>query len=310
MRRLLGLICVAIPLAACQPGLAQINRKDSLQPSDSIASDISASGHEGHGDSVTTSARHLFEKRILPIFTAAKPSSCTECHLSGVELADYIKPSQSETFSSLVKAGLIDREAPDDSKLLKFISRRPDKPSLLTDEVRQQEYDAFHAWICAAVKDPTLKELAPNGHAGPQIPDEVIRHARTDRVLASFIDNIWTEVGRCAACHSPNQNQKQVEEHGDVVSWIIPDSPQATLDHMLAADIINPQLPLESLLLTKPTMQVEHGGGQKMVVSATAPTNSFGDSLTTTLVSRTVATRQSRACHSKMTKFHLSLTFG
>ncbi|MFT5325154.1 MAG: hypothetical protein ACI8P0_003021, partial [Planctomycetaceae bacterium] len=40
----------------------------------------------------------------------------------------------------------------------------------------------------------------------------------------------------------------------------------ATLNHMIDAGIINADEPLESMLLTKPTMQVDHGGGQKMVV--------------------------------------------
>ncbi len=35
---------------------------------------------------------------------------------------------------------------------------------------------------------------------------------------------------------------------------------------MVDAGIVNSDEPLESMLLTKPTMQVEHGGGQKMVV--------------------------------------------
>jgi hypothetical protein len=26
-------------------------------------------------------------------------------------------------------------------------------------------------------------------------------------------DNVWSEVGRCAACHSPDRNQKQVEKN-------------------------------------------------------------------------------------------------
>lgn len=34
----------------------------------------------------------VFEKRILPIFRSAKPSSCSECHLSGVNLKEYIRP--------------------------------------------------------------------------------------------------------------------------------------------------------------------------------------------------------------------------
>lgn len=57
----------------------------------------------------------------------------------------------------------------------------------------------------------------------------------TDRVLAAFIEHVSTEAGRCAACHSPDQNQIHVQKHGEQVSWI------------------------------KPAMQVEHGGGQKMV---------------------------------------------
>lgn len=208
----------------------------------------------------------VFTKRILPIFQAAKPSSCTECHLSGVELTDYIDPSQEKTFASLVSVGLIDVEQPDDSKILKFINRRPDSPTLITDKIRQQEHDAFQTWIRAAVKDPTLLAAKAAETVGPQVSDEVIRHARKDRVLASFIDNIWTEVGRCAACHSPDQNQKQVQEHGEQVSWIQLNDPQATLTHMLEAGIINSDEPLESLLLTKPSMQVDHGGGQKLVV--------------------------------------------
>lgn len=208
----------------------------------------------------------LFNKRILPIFQAKHPSSCAECHLSGVDLKDYIHPDQKQTFASLVAGGLIDVRKPDESRLLRFIDRRPDSPNLVTDKIRKQEHDAFRAWIRAAVKDPDLLAAKTTAGIGPQLPNEVIRHARQDRVLASFIENVWTEVGRCAACHSPDQNQKQVQEHGDQVSWITLRDPQATLRHMVESAIINPDEPLESLLLMKPTMQVDHGGGQKMVV--------------------------------------------
>ncbi len=209
----------------------------------------------------------MFEQRILPIFQSAKPSSCSECHLSGVDLKEYIRPTQQETFVSLVAGGMIDVKQPDDSKILKFINRAPEKPSPVTDEIRRQESDAFRAWIHAAVADPQLAaEKAVAAPIGPQLPREVIRHARQDRVLASFIDNIWNEVGRCAACHSPDRNQKQVQEHGAQVSWITLRDPEATLRYMVANKLIHPDDPPKSLLLMKPTMQVKHGGGQKMVV--------------------------------------------
>ena len=218
------------------------------------------------GTAETGSSQAIFQKRLLPIFQSAKPSSCVECHLSGVELKTYIRPSQQETFASLMAAGMIDLKNPDASKILRFIDRRPDQPSLVTEKVRQKEYEAFRDWIHAAIKDPNLAAVQDAGAIGPQLPDQVIRHARKDRVLASFVENIWTEVGRCAACHSPDRNQQQVEEHGEQVSWIKLSDPEATLRHMLDDGLINTDQPEKSLLLTKPTMQVEHGGGEKMLV--------------------------------------------
>lgn len=208
----------------------------------------------------------IFNKRILPIFQSQKPSSCTECHLSGVDLKDYIQGDQKKTFASLVKAKLIDVEKPLDSKILKFIQRQPNKPNLITKKVRQQEYKAFRAWILAALKEPELLAAKSNTLAGPQLSDDVIRHARKDRVLTSFIENIWSEVGRCAACHSPDRNQKQVRRHGKEMSWIILNSPVKTMQYMIDQKLINVNQPEKSLLITKPTMQVKHGGGKKMMV--------------------------------------------
>ncbi|HUG19658.1 MAG TPA: hypothetical protein VMM56_11800 [Planctomycetaceae bacterium] len=213
-----------------------------------------------------TTSLAVFEQRILPIFQSAKPSSCAECHLSGVDLKEYIRPTQQETFASLVAAEMIDLKNPDESKILKFIDRSPEKASLVTEKIRKQESEAFRAWIRAAVNDPKLLAEGKATPIGPQVPDEVIRHARKDRVLASFVENIWTEVGRCSACHSPDRNQKQVKEHGEQVSWITLKDPQSTLTYMLDAGLIDPDEPEQSLLLTKPTMQVKHGGGQKMVI--------------------------------------------
>ncbi|MDX1946308.1 MAG: hypothetical protein SFU86_12985 [Pirellulaceae bacterium] len=206
----------------------------------------------------------IFERRILPILQAKTPSSCAECHLSGVELADYIRPTQPETFAALRAAGLIDVSQPEKSKLLAFIARKPERPSLVSDAARKQEYDAFRDWIAAAVKDPALLAAKGGGPIGPQVPVEVLRHARRDGVLASFLDNVWSEVGRCAACHSPDRNQQQVKKHGEHISWIKLGDPQATLDHLRENELIDLAAPEKSLLLLKPLNQVQHGGGVKM----------------------------------------------
>ncbi|HUG68574.1 MAG TPA: hypothetical protein VMM76_12545 [Pirellulaceae bacterium] len=255
------LIALAVVLASCSRG--------GTPPESQGTSQTLATEHRPPAslDSEELNALQLFKRRITPILQAENSSSCSECHLSGVDLKQYIGPDQAATFASLRAAGLIDLENPDASKILAFINRRPEKPSLLTDKVRQEEYTAFRAWIHAAAKDPELTAANTSDSAlGPTVPDEVIRHARKDRVLASFIDHVWSEVGRCAACHSPDRNQAQVKEHGEQVSWIKLQDPQATLDYMLEAELFDLTTPSESLLLLKPTMQVEHGGGQKLMV--------------------------------------------
>ncbi len=285
-----ALVLTALFLAACHPVDAQFSKGGGVaspsEAQDSPSGDaepapphgpdphaIARAGADDAPDSpqeaaapANSSALDVFQRRILPILNAQRPSSCTECHLSGVDLKDYIQSDQAKTFAALVAAGLIDVKQPAASKILSFIERQPDKPSLITDKVRREELEAFRAWIQAAVNDPALLAASSTEIPGPQLPVEVIRHARKDRVLASFIDNIWAEVGRCTSCHSPDQNQKQVEEHGEQVSWIKLRDPQATLNYMIEADLFDVESPERSLVLLKPTMQVEHGGGQKMVI--------------------------------------------
>lgn len=208
----------------------------------------------------------IFERRILPILHAKNPSSCSECHLSGVDLKDYIRPSQGETFAALRNAGLIDVDKPDKSRLLEFIARAPQKPGLVTPEVRRAELEAFRAWITAAVTDPKLLAAVSDKTIGPAIPGEVIRHARQDRIVQSFTDTIWLETGRCAGCHSPALNAEQVKKHGEEMSWIVPGDAEGTLRTLVSRGLIDIQAPERSLIVAKPSMQVKHGGGQKMVM--------------------------------------------
>lgn len=210
----------------------------------------------------------IFNRRIKPILQADKPSSCAECHLSGVDLKDFIRPSEQATFASLVAGGMIDVKRPDASKLLKFIERKPEKPSLVSEQVRTEEADAFRTWIRAAVKDAKLIDAAKaSGSDDPlKVPVEVIRHARKDRVLTSFMENVWVEAGRCAGCHSSDRNQEQVKKHGEKVNWMKPRDPQATLDYLVESGLIDVDEPENSTLLLKPLLKVKHGGGQKMLV--------------------------------------------
>lgn len=215
----------------------------------------------------------VFEERILPIFKSPDPSSCVRCHLAAVDLKNYILPSAKDTFFALREQGLIDLAKPENSKILTLINRGADDPKaagLISAKRQKAEYDAFAAWIKACAADPALR-AAPNPEKPPALTTkspEVVRHARKDRVAASFESNVWSLRFRCMNCHTEGnpQSDKLAKEHGERVAWFKKGGPEATLDYLLASKLIDTEAPEKSLLLTKPLNEVKHGGGVKVVV--------------------------------------------
>jgi len=215
------------------------------------------------------SSRELFERRILPILKSPNPSSCSECHLSGVDLKDYVRPSEAETFASLREQRLIDLENPGDSKLLKLIKMSSPKSTLVKQRARDAEYEAFKSWIEAGCSNPALA-AAPAGEkpVGPAAPNAVIRHSRIDLIVESFVRNVWSQQGRCMGCHTrgTDQNRKNIEKFGDRVGWCVPNSPEETMQRLLDQKLINVDDPENSLFLLKPLNKVPHGGGVKFMM--------------------------------------------
>jgi hypothetical protein len=213
----------------------------------------------------------VFERRILPLLNAKQPSTCAECHLSGVDLKDYLRPTEAQTFAALRDQGLIDLKRPEGSRLLRLISMsRPNTP-LLTKQARETEYAAVRDWVVAAAANPRLRALPAtpaSGRVGPMVPDAVVRHERIDAVVASFERNVWSQEGRCMGCHRPD-NAENVKKYGARVSWFVPDSPEATMKRLIAQGDVDARNPEKSLILLKPLNRVPHGGGVKMLYGDT-----------------------------------------
>jgi hypothetical protein len=260
---------------------------------------IGTSVRGADADDQAASPQEVFERRIVPIFKSPDPSSCTQCHLAGVDLKNYILPSHEKTFLSLRDQGLIDMEKPEQSKILRLINMRETNQGgakgryekgrnekgrgddrrgadLILEKARRAEFEAFAAWIKASAADPKLRaapKLAKEDLAQPPRPAEVIRHARKDRLLESFEQNIWAMRFRCMSCHieGTEQNKKLVAEHGQRVAWMKAAGPEATLRYLVGAKgLVNTKEPDKSLLLLKPLHDVEnggveHGGGKKFL---------------------------------------------
>ncbi|MCE9529732.1 MAG: hypothetical protein K8T89_01115 [Planctomycetes bacterium] len=219
-------------------------------------------------------SQEVFERRILPIFKSPSPSSCVQCHLAAVDLKNYILPSHRDTFLSLRDQGLIDLDNIEKSKILGLIERgKSDKSkgAVVHQENRVKEFDAFVSWLKASAADPALRnapKLKPEELAKPPRPVEVIRHARKDRLLESFENNVWSMRFRCMNCHNEGtpQNQKLVAEFGERVAWFRKAGPEATLDYLRSSKLIDLKNPEKSLLLLKPLNIEKHKGGVKFEV--------------------------------------------
>ncbi len=264
-----------------------------------VLSMTSVSGAAEDGNSTPL---ELFNQRILPIFRSEQPSSCVQCHLSSVDLKDYILPSSEQTFVSLRDQGLIDMAAPADSGILKLIrmgDRDPDAGSrLIHEEMRKAELAAFEAWVAACCADRQLRELprlAPEQLAGPAAADAVIRHARKSRVVDSFVRNVWSQRMRCFPCHTPHEIDVENPLHQAALKTqskfreelseelygrlqIFRKTPEETLQYLIERSAAAPQghLPMlnltdatQSLLVRKPLAKIpEKDAAGKLLIPA------------------------------------------
>jgi len=216
----------------------------------------------------------LFNERIAPIFQSPNPSSCVQCHLSSVDLKNYILPSSDATFVSLRDQGLIDVDHPDDSKILQLI-RMGDKDAdevakLIHEKTRVAELEAFAAWVKACCADERLLGLpAAEALARPAAPDAVIRHARKSRIVDSFARNGWSQRMRCFPCHTPHEIDPENPKHQGAIRKraefaekygpemldrlaIFRKSPEATLAYLIKSSEHTPDDRLPLLNLTEP----------------------------------------------------------
>ncbi len=140
-------------------------------------------------NSPVAEALEVFNRRILPIMRSSDASSCAECHLSGVDLRDYILDTPERTFIALRDRDLVDLQNPMQSRILEFIRMSKPESERLTADTRNMELEAFEAWIAACVASEELRDAPPiadGARVGPAVSVEVLRHARADRLYRDY----------------------------------------------------------------------------------------------------------------------------
>lgn len=108
------------------------------------------------------SVGEVFDRRVRPLLEGG-PSSCNQCHLSGVSLSNYVRKDPCQTMACMVALGEVDLAAPDSSKILERIRAAEPQSALITQAVIDEEAAGMLAWIthaaacqgqCEAIANP------------------------------------------------------------------------------------------------------------------------------------------------------------
>jgi hypothetical protein len=222
-----------------------------------------------------------FHERIEPLLSTDRPTTCNQCHLSGVDLSAFARETPCKTWACLVDQGLVDVQAPESSKILAWIERASPDSDLITPQVIEAEHDAFRDWIDANAACPSACEGVKCGSIadGPSCPTpkrdpldltagEDTRGCSDVDLEQAFYDDVYTWRSRCASCHSDTQ----LKADKNAPRWIsevgnCQTGSAVTLKRVLSLGLIDLEQPDQSLILLKPLTErnggVKHGGDEK-----------------------------------------------
>ena len=227
-------------------------------------------------------AGELYQKKIAPLLATDQPQTCNQCHLSGVDLSLFVRADMCETRACLVDLGLVDLKDPDQSKVLAWIQRAHPDSALITQDVIDQEYDAFKSFVeeiahCGGEACPGVRCPAQSDEQGCDSPEDepsgaviVADGAACDSVSieSAFRDNVYVWRDRCFPCHFTSEPSTAAgaplffDVRSDCNSGAL-----ESFHDMVSLGVIDTNDPTQSLLLRKPLDVskggVAHGGGAK-----------------------------------------------
>lgn len=275
-------VVATIALAGCDQGSDQERETEGSQSASDETTGVVETPRPPP-DCTADAASTLYNRRIAPLLDDDRPSSCNRCHLSGIDLAQYIQTDACSTMVCMHSKGLVDFDEPSGSKVLDWISRgAPDSPGI-TEAIIEEEHDAMLEWIefysacgtelCevpdgddACGEAPTYKDCEVPQQSGGSKPFDDPGDCDPVTLESMFAAKVYAWRGRCGPCHYAN-----VETGLEAPRWIdLGSCDLASLEslrNVVDAGYLDADDPAKSLLLTKPLSEdlggVEHGGHGK-----------------------------------------------
>ncbi len=229
----------------------------------------------------------LYERYIEPLMTEAHPSTCNQCHLSGIDLTMFVRDTPCESMACMIEQNLVNLDSPEDSAVLSFIDQASPDSELITEEVIAREHDGFLEWIqwSATCHDDVCADATcpPAGDGKVTLPDGIqtpLGGCEEDTIAAAFQDQVWSWHGRCWTCHYSG-GDGYAKGGGAAPPFFVStgdeaESSRLTMYNLIGLGAIDIDDPVSSLLLTKPMAEgvtvstdigdivgIWHGGSDK-----------------------------------------------
>jgi hypothetical protein len=234
-----------------------------------------------------------YTRYVEPFVSGAVESSCTQCHMTGIDITMYAQDTPCQTLACMVDAGVVNLENPESSALLDQIRMGETASSVFDVE---KEADAFLAWIewsaeCHDEACGVLESPCTSGTGAASTGVDPLGDCSESDLLAVFWDSVIIDRKRCNTCHSqwaednttygPCTSDEDCEEKiqclagyckmpgaykaphyfeglEDSAKWNVPEDQEAALNTMYnvaALGALDPETPLSSFLLVKPLLE-------------------------------------------------------
>ena len=146
----------------------------------------------------------LYTQYVEPFVSGTVSSSCSECHMTGIDISLYAQDTPCETMACMVESQMVDFNDPESSTLLEQIHLGDPNSSVYDLEA---EYEAMLEWILwsSACHDELCDEIESPCAAGTgssSTGQNPIGNCSEQDLLASFWDALIIDQQRCVSCHT------------------------------------------------------------------------------------------------------------
>jgi hypothetical protein len=205
----------------------------------------------------------LYEHYIEPFVSGTQRSSCSQCHMTGVDISIYAQDTPCQTMACMVESGAANLDSPTESEILERILMGNPASSAFSV---QTEHAAILEWLqwsarCHSGVCGAIDNACDSGTGVPSTGRTPAGTCSEDELLEQYWDSVVVDRARCISCHG--------QENGETApNWLAGlhqadwDNPEhrtiatTSMYAVITGNLIDKDEPLNSLLLTKP---LQHG---------------------------------------------------